>query len=53
MNSPAILLILFLFGALVAIGSGIAINSLLLIGAGVGLAVIGIVLTARAKRGRS
>ena len=52
MNSPAILLILFLFGALVAIGSGVAINSYLLIAAGVVMAIIGVVLSRRAGRAR-
>lgn len=47
MNSPSTILILFLLGALVAIGAGIAINSALLIAAGLVLAVIGAALAWR------
>lgn len=52
MNSPVILLVLFLVGAVVGVGCGIVINSPLLIAAGLALAAIGFILYGRAKRGR-
>ncbi len=50
MNGSITILIIFLLGAAVAIGAGSAINSPLLIGAGVVVAIIGVVLFLRSKR---
>ena len=50
MKGPTPLLILYLIGAAVAIGAGVAINSVLLIAAGVALGVIGLVLLLRYRR---
>lgn len=47
MNSPTVLLILFVLGALVAIASGVAIGAPLLVGAGLALAGIGAFLAWR------
>jgi hypothetical protein len=52
MNSPVILLILFLAGALVALGPGIVIGSPLLIAFALLFAAIGIILYQRARRHR-
>ena len=50
MKGPTPLLILYLIGAAVAIGSGVAINSVLLIAAGATLGVVGLVLFLRYRR---
>ena len=50
MNGPTLFLVIFLLGAAVAIGAGAAINSPLLIGAGVVVAVIGVILSQRNRR---
>lgn len=50
MNGSGILLVLFVLGAAVAIGAGSAINSPLLIAAGVIVGIIGVVLYLRGRR---
>lgn len=52
MNSPTILLIIFLLGALVAIASGVSIGSPLLIVAGLVVAAIGVWLAYRNRAAR-